>query len=64
MLMTVEECEAKFSVSLRDSGAKLYAESPEGWQAADRTDYENDDKGNTKKFGQQKVCVWRVLKSS
>ena len=60
MLMTVEECEAKFSVSLRDSGAKLYAESPEGWQAADRTDYENDDKGNTKKFGQQKVCVWEI----
>lgn len=60
ILMTVAECEAKFNVSLRDSGAKLYSESADGWTTQDRTDYENDDKGNTKKFDKQKVCVWHI----
>ena len=61
ILMTVEECEAKFDVSLRDSGAKLYRESGEGWTTEDRTDYQSDDRGlNADKFRKQKVCVWQI----
>ncbi|MDE2098696.1 MAG: hypothetical protein KGL39_15690 [Patescibacteria group bacterium] len=60
ILMTVGECEARFNVSLRDSGAKLYSETPGGWASQDRSDYENDDKGNAQKRAQQKVCVWLI----
>jgi hypothetical protein len=60
ILMTVEECEAKFKVNLRDSGVKLYTESGEGWKASDRTDYENNEQPNQNKFGNQKVCVWQI----
>lgn len=61
ILMTVAECETKYGVSLRDSGARLYRESGDGWSAEDRTDYENDDGSpNGNKFSQQKVCVWQI----
>ena len=61
MLMTVEECETKFKVSLRDSGAKFYSQTADGWATNDRTDYENDEKGDGKqKLGKQKVCVWHI----
>lgn len=60
IMMTVNEVEKKFGVSLRDSGAKLYTESGDGWTTEDRTDYENDDKLAQQKFGKQKVCVWHL----
>lgn len=61
ILMSVEECEAKFGVSLRGSGARLYRESGEGWTTEDRTDYDRDDRGVAgEKFRKQKVCVWQI----
>ncbi len=60
-MMTVEECEAVYKVNLRDSGAKFYSKSGDAWTTEDRTDYQNDDKGEqNKKLGKQKVCVWTI----
>lgn len=60
IMMTVEECEAKFKVSLKDSGAKLYSNNKEGWDSEDRTDYEIDDKIAGKNYSKCKVCVWGI----
>lgn len=60
MLMSVQECESKYGVSLRNSGAKIYSETGDGFTTEDRTDYENDDKGYAKKFKNMKVCVWEI----
>lgn len=60
ILMTVDECEKKFGISLRDSGAKLYNETGDGWTTEDRDDWQNDEKLANAKFGKQKVCVWHI----
>ncbi|HEY4416823.1 MAG TPA: hypothetical protein VGO57_14120 [Verrucomicrobiae bacterium] len=61
MIMTVEECEATYGVSLRDSGAKLYAATGDGWQTDDRSDAQNATTGEADaRFARQKVCVWEI----
>jgi len=61
ILWTVAECEKKYGVNLRDSGAKIYTESGDGWRAEDRTDYDQDEReGGGKKFANKKVCVWHI----
>ncbi|MDE2100598.1 MAG: hypothetical protein KGL39_25365 [Patescibacteria group bacterium] len=59
ILMTVSECEAKFDVSLMDSGAKIYTETADGWKSDDQ-DNTTDPKDLAEKFGKQLVCVWEV----
>lgn len=61
IMMTVEECEKKFKVSLRNSGAKFYVESGEGWKSDDdqKSNLAYTD-GTGAKVGKQKVCVWHI----
>jgi hypothetical protein len=60
LLMTVDECEKKFGVSLRDSGAKFYTETRDGWTSEERTDMQ-DASGNVDHLSpKQKVCVWNI----
>ncbi len=57
ILMTIEECERKFKISLRDTGAVLY--SDDGTQETRKTDYKlkaSDDNSLAK--NKSKVCVW------
>lgn len=60
ILMTVEECEAKFGISLRDSGAKFYSESGEGWKTESEEMPKPDDRDEESKFGKYKVCIWEI----
>jgi hypothetical protein len=61
MMMTVEEVESIYKISLRDSGAKFYNATGEGWTAGDRPDYHKDESSEGKKrLGKQKVCVWQI----
>jgi hypothetical protein len=59
ILMTVHECEAKFGVSLRDSGAKIYSEHPDGWKT-DQNQLPKADENEPSDYGKNKVCVWEI----
>ena len=61
IMMSVEDVESIYKVSLRDSGAKFYAPGDQGWTTSDRTDYDKDDNGEmARKARQRKVCVWEI----
>ena len=61
ILWTVAEAEKKYGVNLRDTGAKIYTETGDGWRAEDRTDYDQDERqGAGKRFENRKVCIWHI----
>lgn len=60
IMMTVDECEKTYGISLRGAGAKYYQETGSGWETQDRTDYQDEEKPNTDKMKKLKVCVWEM----
>lgn len=63
MMLSVSDCEKKYRVNLRDSGARLYTETGEGWRTEDQRDGVTNDgetKANQEKFRKAKVCVWHI----
>jgi hypothetical protein len=57
LLLSVEECEAKFSVNLRDTGAKVYTEDGQGYVQQESRSHIDDDPDT---FNKAKVCVWHI----
>lgn len=64
LIMTVAECETKFGVNLRDSGARLYSEGEDGWRTQEANESTPSDQEGAKskadKFRNAKVCVWHI----
>lgn len=60
ILMTVAECESKFGVNLRDSGAKFYTETGDGWKSETTDMPKPDDRDLQSNYAKQKVCVWEI----
>jgi len=58
IIMTVDDCEKKFGVSLSDSGARFYSETSDGWESENSTS--SNSENPTSKNNKRKVCVWHV----
>ena len=58
MLLTVDECEAKYKISLRDSGAKYYISTDGSYRQSESESFEDDEKEIAAK--RMKVCVFEI----
>ena len=59
IMMTVQEAEAKYQLSLRDSGAKIYVEKEDGWKR-DEADLPKPDDHAPSDYGRLKVCIFEI----
>ena len=59
MMMTVAEAEAKYGKALKDSGAKIYVEHPDGWKTQDNSLPEVGERVPSD-WGKLKVCIWEI----
>ena len=59
MMMTVAEAEAKYGKALKDSGAKIYVEHPDGWKTQDNSLPEVGECVPSD-WGKLKVCIWEI----
>ena len=58
MIMTTDECEAKFGISLKDTGAKYYVNADGTYKRSTPQSYTDDEKEIQAKH--LKVCVWEI----
>lgn len=60
IMMSVSECEARYNVNLRDSGAKFYVASGDGWKTEQTDDFKPDDNEISDRYSKKKVCVFEI----
>lgn len=58
MFMEVADCEAKYKISLRDTGAKYYTDVDGSYQTSQVDSYDESERENLVK--KSKVCVWEI----
>lgn len=58
MFMSVQDCEAKYKIDLRDSGAKFYDNAEGSYQRSESEMHESTEKEVQAK--NYKVCVWEI----